>query len=76
MEEILKKIYVKLSFLYKKYLKRDSLISQIESEIKNEKKKIWKEYIEKKKGFKEEREKGFLANRIGFNLNSGGIRGF
>ena len=49
MEEILKKIYVKLHFLLKKYLKKDVLINQIEKEIKEEKKKIETEYKENQK---------------------------
>ena len=34
MEEVLKKIYVKINFLFKKHFKKDVLISQIEKEIK------------------------------------------
>ena len=70
MEEILKKIYVKINFLFRKHFKKDVLINQIEKEIKEEKKKIDIEYKEKKKNLKKEREKQFLANHIDFNLNS------
>ncbi len=49
MEEILKKIYVKLYFLFKEYFKKDIPINQIEKEIKEEKKKIETEYKENQK---------------------------
>ena len=37
MEEVLKKLYVKINFLFKKHFKKDVLINQIEKEIKDEK---------------------------------------
>lgn len=70
MEEVLKKIYVKINFLFKKHFKKDVLINQIEKEIEEEKKKVETEYKEKKKNLEKEREKKFLANHIDFNLNS------
>ncbi|HRZ19110.1 MAG TPA: DUF115 domain-containing protein [Methanofastidiosum sp.] len=70
MEEVLKKIYVKINFLFKKHFKKDVLINQIEKEIKEEKKKLEIEYKEKRKNLEKEKEKKFLANHIDFNLNS------
>lgn len=70
MEEVLKKTYVKISFLFKKHFKKDVLINQIEKEIKEEKKKIETEYKKKRKNLEKQREMKFLANHIDFNLNS------
>ena len=70
MEEVLKKIYVKIKFLFKKHFIKDVLINQIENEIKEEKKKIEIEYIEKKKNLEKKREMNFLAEHIDFNLNN------
>jgi len=70
MEEVLKKIYVKINFLFKKHFKKDVLINQIEKEIKDEKKKIETEYKEKRKDLGKQREMKFLANHVDFNLNS------
>ena len=70
MEEVLKKIYVKINFLFKKHFKKDVLINQIEKEIKDEKKKIETEYKEKRKNLRKQREMKFLANHVDFNLNS------
>ena len=70
MEEVLKKIYVKLVFLYRKHFEKDTLINQIEKEIEEEKKKVETEYKEKKKELIKKREMKLLANHIDFNLNS------
>lgn len=70
MEEVLKKTYVKIKFLFKKHFNKDVLINQIENEIKEEKKKIEIEYIEKKKNLEKKREMNFLAEHVDFNLNS------
>lgn len=69
MEEVLKKIYAKLAFMYRKYIKRDTLILQVCEQGKIEKKKIKKDYLEKIRKLSEEREKRFLENHIRFNLN-------
>lgn len=70
MEEVLKKIYVKIKFVYKKFIKKEEKILQIEREFQEKRKEIDRSYIESLKVLESEKEKKFLENHIDYNLNS------
>lgn len=69
MEEVLKKIYVKIKFLFKKFLKRDQDILVIEAEIKQRRQEIDETYKKSLELLKDEREKKFLKKHIDYNVN-------
>jgi len=59
MEEVLKRIFIKVKFLYNRFILKNPLIREIE-----------KDYQSKNNELKKEREKKYLENHIPYNLNN------